>query len=181
MLYHRHLAATAFVMLLGITPTTGVAAQECSCQFNESNANGRIAGAFGGGLFAGLIAAVLHVKHGSELAAQPMVGPMATTAAGAAPMVAVSTGDLSPDQGADPAESIATPAGDESTVGDPARTVALMPAMSTSEARREGLIPPRTASFLPALAMIGAGSLLFGLLLLRERSRSAAGVRRRRR
>ncbi|HEY9516642.1 MAG TPA: hypothetical protein VIQ74_13280 [Gemmatimonadaceae bacterium] len=168
-------------MLLGITPTMGVAAQGCSCQFNESNTNGRIAGAFGGGLFAGLIAAVLHVKHASELAAQPMVGPMATTAAGAAPTVAVSTGALSMDPVSDPRATGAAPAGDEGKVGDPARTVALMPAMSTREAQREGLIPPKTASFLPAFAMIGAGALLFGLLLLREKSRSAAGVRRRRR
>ncbi|HEY9449636.1 MAG TPA: hypothetical protein VIQ60_07765, partial [Gemmatimonadaceae bacterium] len=63
------------VALLGVAPLRGLAAQSCSCPNRDSDANGRIAGALGGGLFAGLIAAVLGMKHASEASAQPMVAP----------------------------------------------------------------------------------------------------------
>lgn len=207
MRYTRHLTATVTAMLLCATPAMGAAAQGCSCQNRDSNANGRIAGALGGGLFAGLIAAVLGVKHVAEAAPQPTVGAMGSAAPGIAPTIAVSTGTLAPPDSssggstamperaaslamapapaaADPASGAAgsarAPTGARDMRG-PARTMGRMPPMSASEARQAGLIPPKTASLLPAFAMIGAGSLLLGLLLLRERARGGRGVRRRRR
>jgi hypothetical protein len=196
MRYHRQLAAALTAALLGSAPLSGVAAQSCSCPNKDSNANGRIAGALGGGLFAGLIAAVLGMKHASESSAQPAVGPMGSMGPGAAPTLTVSTGSLGavPDPASDssatpPAAIAPVPAavadarmpGGQRSIGDPAHNVAYMPPMSARDAREEGLIPAKTASLLPAFAMMGAGALLMGLLLMREKSRGTRGVRRRRR
>jgi hypothetical protein len=198
MRYHRHLAAAVTVALLGVAPLTGVAAQSCSCPNRDSDANGRIAGALGGGLFAGLIAAVLGMKHASEASAQPMVAPMGSMAAGPAPTLTVSTGSLAapPDSasdssataGAPDAAAAPSPASvadaraphGQRSIGDPAHNVAYMPPMSARDAREEGLIPAKTASLLPALAMMGAGALILGLLMLREQSRGGRSRRRRR-
>jgi LPXTG-motif cell wall-anchored protein len=48
--------------------------------------------------------------------------------------------------------------------------------LTADEAKEEGLVPPKTATMMPAYAMIGLGSLLLGLFLLRQR----ASQRRRR-
>lgn len=198
MRYHRHLAAAVTVALLGVAPLTGVAAQSCSCPNRDSDANGRIAGALGGGLFAGLIAAVLGMKHASEASAQPMVAPIGSMAAGPAPTLTVSTGSLAapPDSasdssataGAPDAAAAQSPASvadaraphGQRSIGDPAHNVAYMPPMSARDAREEGLIPAKTASLLPSLAMMGAGALILGLLMLREQSRGGRSRRRRR-
>jgi hypothetical protein len=194
MRYQRHLTAALTAALLAGVPFGGVVAQDCGCQNRDSNANGHIAGALGGGLFAGLIAAVLGIKHASEATAQPMMGPAGGLGPGAAPTLSVSTGALGaiPDSYADSAATPAaaaplpatvadarTPSGQRS-IGDPAHNVAYMPPMSAHDAREEGLIPAKTASLLPAIAMMGAGALLLGLLLLRERTRGGRVVRRRR-
>lgn len=194
MLYHRHLAAVLTVALLSSVPLGGVAAQSCACQNKDVAGNGRIAGALGGGLFAGLLAAVLGIKHVAESPAQPGMGPAGAVAPGAAPTLAVSTGALGPlqDSSADSTSGVAgttvptsladarTPSGQRS-IGDPAHKAAYMPSMSASDAREEGLVPAKTASLLPAFAMMGTGALLLGLLLLREKSRGRSGTRRRRR
>ena len=177
MRYPRHLAAVLTAALIGVVPLTGVAAQDCSCPNRDSNANGRIAGALGGGLFAGLIAAVLGIKHASESSAQPMMGPAGGLGPGAAPTLTVSTGSAAP-LPATVAE--ARDPGGQRSIGDPAHNVAYMPPMSARDAREEGLVPAKTASLLPALAMMGAGALLLGLLLLREKSRGRRIARRRR-
>jgi hypothetical protein len=195
MRYQRHLAVALTAALIGIVPLAGVAAQDCSCPNRDSNANGRIAGALGGGLFAGLIAAVLGIKHASEASAQPAMGPAGGVGAGAAPTLNVSTGALGalsdslPDSSATPAAA-ATPLpasvadarepGGQRSIGDPAHNVAYMPPMSARDAREEGLVPAKTASLLPALAMMGTGALLLGLLLMREKSRGRRGTKRRR-
>jgi hypothetical protein len=195
MRYQRHLAAVLMAALIGVVPLSGLAAQDCACPNRDSNANGRIAGALGGGLFAGLIAAVLGIKHASESSAQPMMGPAGALAPGAAPTLTVSTGALGAipdslaDSGATPAAAAAPlPAavadarnpGGQRSIGDPAHNVAYMPPMSARDAREAGLVPAKTASLLPALAMMGAGALLLGLLLLREKSRGRRVERRRR-
>ena len=198
MRYNRQLVAASIAVLVGVMPATGAAAQGCSCPNRDSNANGHIAGALGGGLFAGLIAAVLGMKHVSEASAQPMVAPISKMA-GAAPTVSVATGSLGlvPDSASDdlaPADPLAAPAApapaalaDQRTpsgqrsIGDPAHNVAYMRPLSASEAREEGLIPANTASPLPALAMMGVGALVMGLLLMREKSRGGRGLRRKRR
>jgi hypothetical protein len=194
MRYHRHLAAVLTATLLASVPLGGAAAQSCACQNRDATANGRIAGALGGGLFAGLIAAVLGIKHVAETPVQPAMGPGGAAAPGAAPTLAVSTGALGPlaDSSSDTTSSVAgatvptsladsrTPSGQRS-VGDPAHRAAYMPPMSARDAREEGLVPAKTASLLPAFAMMGTGALLLGLLLLREKSRGRRGTRRRRR
>ena len=195
MRFQRQLAAVLAAALIGVVPVTGVAAQDCSCPNKDSNANGHIAGALGGGLFAGLIAAVLGIKHASEASVQPAMGPAGGLGPGAAPTLMVSTGSLGavPDSMSD---SSATPAvaaaplpanvadarspNGQRSIGDPAHNVAYMPPMSARDAREEGLVPAKTASLLPALGMMGAGALLFGLLLLREKARGRRIVRRRR-
>ncbi len=199
MRYQRHLAAVLTAALLASVPLGSVAAQSCACQNRDATANGRIAGALGGGLFAGLIAAVLGIKHVSETSVQPAMGPAGMTDPGAAPTLAVSTGALGPAADSssdsvaapvDPAASSPVPAlladsrtpSAQRSIGDPAHNVAYMPPMSAHDAREEGLIPAKTASLLPALAMMGTGALLLGLLLLREKSRGrSSGARRRRR
>jgi len=198
MRYQRHLAAALTAVLLGVVPLGSVAAQACSCPNRDANANGRIAGALGGGLFAGLIAAVLGIKHASESTAQPMMGPGGSFGPGAAPTLTVSTGSIGPAPDSS-AETITSPSAGtaasplpatladardpsgQRSIGDPAHEVAYMPPMSAHDAREEGLIPAKTASLLPALAMMGAGALVMGLLLLREKSRGGSETRRRRR
>lgn len=198
MRFQRHLAAALTLALLAVTPLSGTFAQDCGCPNRDSNANGRIAGALGGGLFAGLIAAVLGIKHASEASPQPAMGPAGGLGPGSAPTLSVSTGALGsaiPDSAIDSTASAdsavaaplaasplpatvadsRTPSGQRS-IGDPAHEVAYMPPMSARDAREEGLIPAKTASLLPAIAMMGAGALILGLLLLREKSR---GRRRR--
>jgi hypothetical protein len=165
------MAATA--LLLGSTLARSAAAQVCECRFPESNENGRVAGALGGGMFAGLLAAVLHVKHQREAAGAPSVGPVGPGAsADAAPPIApavVAAIDPAPAERNDPWRR----EGELTGTDAPARaahTVRPEPMLSSNEARREGLIPPKTATLYPALAMIGVGSLLLGLFMLRERS-----------
>lgn len=193
MRYQRHLAAVLMAALMGVVPLSGMAAQDCACPNRDSNANGRIAGALGGGLFAGLIAAVLGIKHASESTAQPMMGPAGGLGPGAAPTLTVSTGSLGavPDSLVDSSAAPAAaplpatvadargPNGQRS-LGDPARNIAYMPPMSVNDAREEGLVPAKTASLLPAIAMMGAGALILGLLLLRQKSRDGRITRRRR-
>lgn len=185
MRYQRHLAAALTAALLAVVPLRSAVAQDCGCPSRDVTANGRIAGALGGGLFAGLIAAVLGLKHASEASAQPVMDPAAGLGPGAAPTVSVSTGALGtiPDSAADdvgnPAAASSLPAAvadnrapsGQRSIGDPAHNVAHMPPMSARDARQEGLIPAKTASLLPAIAMMGAGALILGLLLLREKSR----------
>lgn len=185
MRYQRHLTAALTAALLVVVPLGGAAAQDCGCQNRDASANGHIAGALGGGLFAGLIAAVLGIKHASEASAQPAMGPAGGLGPGAAPTLSVSTGalgatpDSSADSAATPAAAAPLPAtvadtrapSGQRSIGDPAHDMAYMPPMSAHDAREEGLIPAKTASLLPAIAMMGAGALLLGLLLLREKSR----------
>lgn len=196
MRYQRHLAAILTAALIGVVPLSGMAAQDCACPNRDSNANGRIAGALGGGLFAGLIAAVLGIKHASESSTQPVMGPAGALGPGVAPTLTVSTGSLGavPDSLADssaiPAAAAAAPlpatVADERaprgqrSMGDPVRNVAYMPPMSARDAREEGLVPAKTASLLPAIAMMGAGALILGLLMLRQKSRGGRAARRRR-
>lgn len=195
MRYQRHLAAVLTAALMGIVPLSGMAAQDCACPNRDSNANGRIAGALGGGLFAGLIAAVLGIKHASESTARPMMGPAGGLGPGAAPTLTVSTGSLgaipdslvdstaTPVAAAAPLPAAVADARDphgQRSIGDPARNVAYMPPMSAHDAREEGLVPAKTASLLPAIAMMGAGALILGLLLLRQKSRDGRVARRRR-
>ena len=81
------------------------------------------------------------------------------------------------------ADSTASPlgagpaAGSTASPAHPRRYAAgRVPRLTADEAKEEGLVPPKTATMMPAYAMIGVGSLLLGLFLLRQRT----GHRRRR-
>lgn|SRR5574340_1178402 len=158
---NRLVGAVGVALVMGIVSVSPVTAQqECQC---ASNASGRIGGVLGGGLFAGLVAAVLHFAHASAPALAPSVVPMRPPDPVEPLVVASAPGALAPEQAQPgPATPAAAPA--------PSRTLARRP-ISPREAREEGLVPPKTATIVPALAMIGVGSLLLGLFLLRERKR----------
>lgn len=165
MLPRRLVAAPLLALALVAAGAPRLAAQVCECKFPVSNGNGHIAGALGGGLFGGLLAAVLHLKHQQEASLQPRVDPMS------------SDGDVAPLVTASANGALAAPIADSTPAGHsaPGRPVQLAaapqraPLLTRDQAQQEGLVPPRTASLLPAFAMIGAGALLVGLFLLRER------------
>lgn len=50
-----------------------------------------------------------------------------------------------------------------------AETGPALPTMTPAEAEADGMIAPKTATMLPALAMIGIGALLVGIIVLRIR------------
>jgi len=183
----KSVAAASLALLMSSTLVANARAQVCECKFPDSNANGQVAGAFGGGLFAGLVAAVLHLKHSKEAALDPRVIPFAADPAGVAPVVEASAGALA-DSSAGPASAApagARPSADRvlpagagaASPSHPRRYAAGRPPnLTADEAMQEGLVPPKTATMMPAYAMIGLGSLLLGLFMLRQRT-----SRRRRR
>jgi len=157
------LVVPTLILSLSSSLPNGAEAQVCECKFPTSNENGHIAGSFGGGLFAGLVAAVLHIKHQREATLTPSVDPLSSMPSLTPIVVMASAGALvddAPAPAAAPAPARRTPR--------PAASRA--PRMSAAEAQREGLVPPKTATLMPAFAMIGVGALLLGLFLLRERS-----------
>lgn len=160
----RFVAAPLLALALVAGGAVRVSAQVCECKFPESNANGHIAGALGGGLFGGLLAAVLHLKHQREATLQPRVDPMASDG-GIAPLVTASANGAVVPPLADSAAGRPAPGHRADVPATPERA----PLITRDQAQRDGLIPPKTASLLPAFAMIGAGALLIGLFLLRER------------
>jgi hypothetical protein len=174
----KSVAAATLALLMSSTLAANARAQVCECKFPASNENGQVAGAFGGGLFAGLVAAVLHFKHSKEAALDPSVVPFGADPVGVAPVVETSTGALAnTDSSAGPQQ--AAPSGDRSqpvgaggaSPSHPRRYAAgRAPRLSSDEAVQEGLVPPKTATMMPAYARIGLGSLLLGLFLLRQRS-----------
>ncbi|HEX6806733.1 MAG TPA: hypothetical protein VF118_02030 [Gemmatimonadaceae bacterium] len=178
----KSVAAASLALIVSTTLASSAHAQVCECKFPDSNANGSVAGAFGGGLFAGLVAAVLHIKHTKEASLDPSVVPFAADPAGVAPIVETATGALADTTasplGAGPAADRGLPSGSgAASPAHPRRYAAgRVPRLTADEAKEEGLVPPKTATMMPAYAMIGLGSLLFGLFLLRQR----AGHRRRR-
>jgi hypothetical protein len=151
------------------------AQDECQCTAPGAESS-RFASAIGGGLFAGLIAAVIPFRHAGAIAAAP-------TAAGAgAPsaltMMSDST-DIAPGDSTKPRHA-ATYAAAQPGTGDPgvgppiARTSTgeagpPLPLITADEAAAEGMIAPKTATILPALAMIGIGAMLLGIFFIRIR------------
>jgi hypothetical protein len=159
-----------------VVPATNLYAQdECQCSAPGAESS-RIANAIGGGLFAGLIAAVIPFHHAAALAAA------APGAGGGAPsavtMMSDST-DIAPADSAHPRRAgnyaAASPAAGDPGVGPPlARTsngeaATPLPSITSDQAAADGMIAPRTATLLPALAMIGIGSIIMGIFFLRIR------------
>lgn len=178
----KSVAAASLALIVSTALASNARAQVCECKFPDSNDNGQVAGAFGGGLFAGLVAAVLHIKHTKEASLDPSVVPFSADPVGVAPIVETSSGALADTTasplGAAPAGNRGQPAGaGAASPAHPRRYAAgRVPRLTADEATQEGLVPPKTATMMPAYAMIGLGSLLLGLFLLRQR----AGQRRRR-
>lgn len=178
----KSVAAFSLALIVGTTLASSARAQVCECKFPDSNENGQVAGAFGGGLFAGLVAAVLHIKHSKEASLDPSVIPFAADPVGVAPIVETSTGALADSTasplGVAPAADRGLPSGARAASPSHPRRYAAgrAPRLTADEAREEGLVPPKTATMMPAYAMMGLGSVLLGLFLLRQRS----GHRRRR-
>ena len=172
---------TLALAVLALTAQAVYAQDQCQCQ-DPGAESSRIANAIGGGLFAGLIAAVIPFHHAASMVA---AAPGAPSAGGADPLVVLSDStDVASTAGAAPAAGasprvVAAPLGGEvadpssPAAGAPARPVQLasapLPSVTPSEAAADGLLAPRTATLLPALAMIGIGSLLLGIFFLRVR------------
>ncbi|MEP7064629.1 MAG: hypothetical protein ABI889_01220 [Gemmatimonadota bacterium] len=158
-------------------PVTTLHAQdECQCSAPGAESS-RIANAIGGGLFAGLLAAVIPFHHAGALAA----GPAAPGAGAPSALTTMSDStDIAPGDSANPrraADYAAAPSrGDGPTAGGAPLTRTStgeagppLPAITADQAVAEGMIAPKTATMLPALAMIGVGLMLMGIFFLRVR------------
>jgi hypothetical protein len=163
------------VALLTVPAANLYAQDECQCTAPGAESS-RIANAIGGGLFAGLIAAVIPFhRAGALAAAAPAAGASAPSAL---TMMSDST-DVAPGDSTKPkhvGEYATAPSGaGDPGVGPPlARTsngeaATPIPSITADEAVADGMIAPKTATFLPALVMIGIGLMLLGIFFLRVR------------
>lgn len=161
------------VAALAVPAATLRAQDECQCN-TPGGESSRIASAIGGGLFAGLIAAVLPLRHATAIAA----APPGAGAPSALTVMSDST-DVAPGDSTKPRASAtyaaASPRGDGPAGGAPlarastGEAAAPLPGITTAEAEAEGMIAPKTATLLPALGMIGVGAMLLGIFFLRVR------------
>jgi hypothetical protein len=159
-------------------PAVKLSAQnECQCTA-PGGEDSRIANAIGGGLFAGLIAAVIPFHHAAALASTaPGAG-----APGALTVMSDST-DITPGDSTRPRQLASIAAAPSGAAGDPSaedggapitrtsngEATSPLPSMTPGEAAAAGLIAPKTATILPALGMIGVGAMLLGIFFLRIR------------
>lgn len=171
--------AAAVLLLVPVSKVYGQEECQCAAPGGESS---RIASAIGGGLFAGLIAAVIPFHHAGALAAAPngAIAPSALT-------VMSDSTDIAPVDSANPQQlaSIAAPNGGAAPndaavppVGGGAAPISRtsngesaspLPSITPGEAAADGMIAPKTATMLPSLAMIGVGAMLMGIFFLRVR------------
>ena len=170
-------AALATLAVAALTvPAASLRAQdECQCN-TPGGESSRIANVIGGGLFAGLIAAVLPFRHATAIAAAP---PAASAGAPSALTVMSDSTDVAPGDSTRPRASAtyaaAPPRADGPAGGarlsrtSPGEAAAPLPGITTAEAEAEGMIAPKTATILPALGMIGIGAMLLGIFFLRVR------------
>jgi hypothetical protein len=168
--YTLHLAAAATILLV---PASKLYAQDqCQCAA-PGGEDSRIASAIGGGLFAGLIAAVIPFHHAGALASAPPGAPTELT-------TMTDSTDIAPGDSARPRLLASIAAGPSGAAGAPrggaplARTsngesVTPLPSITPAEAEADGMIAPKTATILPALAMIGIGAMLLGIFFIRVR------------
>jgi len=155
------------VAVLTVPATKLYAQDECQCTAPGAESS-RIANAIGGGLFAGLIAAVIPFHHAGALAGAPSALTVMSDSTDVAP------GDSAkPERVGDYAAS--APRNGDPGVGPPlARTSngeagTPLPSITADQAAADGMIAPKTATLLPALAMIGVGLMLIGIFFLRIR------------
>ena len=164
--------------LLVVPASKSYAQDQCQCTA-PGGEDSRIANAIGGGLFAGLIAAVIPFHHATALASAAPAGAPSAAAPAALTTMSDST-DIAPADSTKPralASVASAPPISGFAARDPgslmrvarAEPRAPLPSMTPTEAEADGMIAPKTATFLPALAMIGAGAMLIGLYVIRER------------
>jgi hypothetical protein len=166
-----HVAAVSILMV----PATTLYAQDgCQCAA-PGGEDSRIANAIGGGLFAGLIAAVIPFHHATALAsAAPGAGaPEALTTM--TDSTDIAPGDSSRSRALASAADPAIPFDPNADAGAPitrtsnGESASPLPSITPGEATAAGLIAPKTATILPALGMIGVGAMLLGIFFLRVR------------
>jgi hypothetical protein len=173
--------AAAFTFLM-VAATKVYAQDQCQCAAPGGESSS-LASAIGGGLFAGLIAAVIPFHHAGALAS----APPGAGAPAALTTMSDST-DIAPGDSTHPrqlASAVGAPgapgSADASTAplsaaggGEFSRSsngeaAAPMPSITPREAAADGMIAPKTATILPALAMLGVGAMLSGIFFLRVR------------
>jgi hypothetical protein len=169
----------AVIAVFALPASTLHAQSGCQCEAPGGESS-RIANAIGGGLFAGLIAAVIPFHHAGALAAAP--APAASAAPNELTMMTDST-DIAPNDSTRPralasANGPVAPgaAGASPDMGgypvtrtSNGESALPLPTITSGEAATDGLIAPRTATLLPALAMLGVGAMLSGIFFLRVR------------
>ena len=163
----RIVLATAFLLL----SARNVSAQDqCQCAAPGAESS-RIASAIGGGLFAGLLAAVIPFHHAAALAAAP-AGAGAAPGDSAAPSALTQyadSSDIAPD-GTPRSVAAASGSQGQGRLDPSLRGAAPLPSMTPTQAEAEGMIAPRPATLLPALAMIGIGAVLIGIFFVRVKN-----------
>jgi hypothetical protein len=171
----------AAAALLTVSAPSVRAQDQCQCTAPGAESS-RIANAIGGGLFAGLLAAVIPF-HGAIAAAPPAAGgPSALTTM--TDSTDIAPGDssrprelamaLAPDAGAPlagAAPDAGAPAGEGPNVTRTSNgeSASPLPSITPDEAAAEGMIAPKTATLLPALMMVGIGALVAGIFFMRVR------------
>jgi hypothetical protein len=166
----------AAVSILMVPATKLYAQNECQCTAPGGD-DSRIANAIGGGLFAGLIAAVIPFHHAGALAsAAPGAGAPeslttmsdSTDIAAGAPARPRQLASIAAAAPADPRRA-ALGAGAPISRTSNGESASPLPSITSGEAAADGLIAPKTATILPALGMIGVGAMLLGIFFLRVR------------
>lgn len=165
------------VALLAASASSLKAQDECQCTAPGAESS-RIASAIGGGLFAGLLAAVIPF-HGAIAAAPPGAdAPEALTtmtdSTDIAPGDSARSRELAlamAPNGVGASPSAGAPVGERPNVTRTSNGEAAspLPSITADEAAADGMIAPRTATLLPALTMIGIGTLIAGIFFLRVR------------
>ena len=136
------------ILALAVLAPALPAQKLCSCDHD-----GFWAAAFGGGVFVGLLAFALphhHSKSDSTVAAVPIAMPVDSLAPDSMPALGM------------------PPLIRRGQQHIPIHKAAL-PLVTVSEAASEGLLAPKTATYLPALGMLGFGLVLTGVLFYRVR------------
>ena len=165
-----YVAAAAALLTVS---SSGLRAQdECQCTVPGAESS-RIASAIGGGLFAGLLAAVIPF-HGAIAAAPSGAGaPSALTtmsdSTDIAPGDSTRPRELASAVAPNGAPDAGAPVGPNVTRTSNGEAASPLPSITPEQAAAEGMIAPKTATLLPALAMIGIGALIAGIFFIRVR------------
>jgi hypothetical protein len=167
----RIYVAAAAAMLTVAAPSLK-AQDECQCTAPGAESS-RIASAIGGGLFAGLLAAVIPF-HGAIAAAPPGAGgPSALTtmtdSTDIAPSDSTHPRELASAVAPNGAPDVGAPVGPNITRASNGEAALPLPSITPDQAAAEGMIAPKTATLLPALTMIGIGALIAGIFFIRVR------------